>query len=108
MGTSIAELLGMQLPDEPVAEDNSNSEGDAKNPTGDKVWETVVSAMLEVSDLPAEHYQPQLSLKTDFDLHPIALFAVVSHIEEDLGIKLADQQILECQTLADLVALAKA
>lgn len=94
----------MQLPEDPVSD---SSEGGESGASPDKVWETVVAAMLDVSDLPAADYRLDLRLQEDFDLHPIALFAVVSRIEDDLKVKLKDSEVTECQTLADLVALVK-
>lgn len=107
MSNSFADLLGddFLFPKEEKTEvDSSNALAETTQAT-DRIWETVVSAMLDVSDLPAEKYQPQLELAADFDLHPIALFAVVSRIEEDLKIKLKDTEVQQARTLADLVDL---
>ncbi|MDO5060453.1 MAG: phosphopantetheine-binding protein [Actinomycetaceae bacterium] len=110
MSNSFADLLGSDflLPDEETTEEDSQGTLAETTDATDKIWETVVSAMLDVSDLPAENYQPQLELAADFDLHPIALYAVVSRIEEDLKIKLKDTEVQQARTLADLVELTAA
>lgn len=114
MSNSFADLLGdFPTLEDALQETAETPDGTARSltdvtETSDPAWEAVVSAMLDVSDLPATEYKQDLQLQADFDLHPIALFAVVSKLEEDLKVKLADAEVQQCVTLADLVKLAQA
>ncbi|MCS4484146.1 hypothetical protein NXS08_01390 [Gleimia sp. 6138-11-ORH1] len=122
MSNSFADLLGDSFPFSEETDATTSLDADVFNGTGktgvdssrdaentsqrEKVWEVIVAAMLDVSDFPAEDYHPQLELEADFDLFPIARYAVISRIEEDLKIKLKDTEVEKAKTLADLVELA--
>lgn len=111
MSNSFADLLSDFPTSEPVVSAESSAETTTPTAqdvleTEDKVWEAVVAAMLDVADLPASDYRMDLRLREDFDLPPIALFAVVSNLEEELKVQLLDAEVLKCETLEDLVKLA--
>ncbi len=131
MGISIAEMLGMELPDEPLEKtsdsDASDAEGsgpdgpensddsagssaeeDSADPDADPLEEAVVAALLAESTVKAEDFRPDLTLAGDFDLDTIGRYAVISSIEKDLKITLKDSDINDARTLEDLIELVKA
>ncbi|HHT41278.1 MAG TPA: acyl carrier protein [Actinomyces sp.] len=120
MGISIAEMLGMELPDEPADSDQPESDSADTGVAGsadeaqssdqedsDPVEEAVVAAPLAESTVPAVDFRPDLTLAGDFDLDKIGLYAVVASIEQDLKITLKDADIDSASTLADLMELVK-
>ncbi|MDO5049746.1 MAG: phosphopantetheine-binding protein [Actinomycetaceae bacterium] len=134
MGISIAEMLGLELPEEQPgdadaagqdtdgqdpagrAEAGSPSSSESENPaTGagdgvekdDPVQEAVVVALLAESNVPAEDFRSDLTLEGDFDLDAIGRYAVVASIEQDLRVTLKDSEVEDAATLADLIALVR-
>lgn len=112
MGISIAEMLGIDMPEEDEdaaasgsAEESGDAHGDAAQ--SDAVQEAVVSAFLAESTLDAEAFRSDLSLVKDLDLDEIGLYAVVASVEDDLKITLKDADIEQLETLQDLVDLAR-
>ncbi|MDO5034199.1 MAG: acyl carrier protein [Actinomycetaceae bacterium] len=98
MGISIAEMLGMDMPEEEPAEEASQP---------DDVQGVVVAALLAESEVRAEDFREDMRLEEDFDLDLIGLYAVVAGIEQDLKVTLPDSKVRELVTLGDLFALVR-
>lgn len=125
MGISIAEMLGMELPEDDLATlNNSDSATDASAERGeqeslapseiepatetpDEVEEAVVQALLNESTVPAQQFAPELTLQEDFDLDRIGLYAVIAQIEQDLAIEIPDAEIASAHTLSDLMMVVR-
>lgn len=125
MGISIAEMLGMELPQDDLATLNSSAsapddsaegstreslvqgEAEQTSNTSDDVEEAVVQALLSESTVPAQEFAPQLRLREDFDLDHIGLYAVIAHIEQDLAIEIPDTEIASARTLSDLIMVVR-
>lgn len=124
MGISIAEMLGMELPDDDLAtlgqndesvseaaETRDEAEKSSESLEGgeerDAIDEAVVTALLNETSVPAEKFSPQLTLRTDFDLDNIGLYAVIAEIEQELSIEIPDAEIENAVTLNDLFLVVR-
>ncbi|MDO5719325.1 MAG: acyl carrier protein [Actinomycetaceae bacterium] len=124
MGISIAEMLGMELPDDDLATLKPDGESDIEivetrnegekskeslesGGEPDDVEEAVVAALLNETSVPAEKFSPQLTLRTDFDLDNIGLYAVIAEIEQELSIEIPDAEIEKTMTLSDLFVVVR-
>lgn len=125
MGTSIADLLGAQLPEEWRQIDGSESADiETVEPTRDSAEETtavsvsdqvgqqqmatprevVVAAVLEETEIEPTDMKLDLLLDEDLGLTGIALWAVVAQIESELDIQFVDVEVHRWETLGDLLS----
>lgn len=125
MGISIAEMLGMELPEDDLATlDNSDfantqsgardareslphKNADETDEAVDEVEEAVIQALLAESIVPADSFAPELSLRDDFDLDPIGLYAIIAQIEQELSIEIPDREIESARTLKELIMVVQ-
>lgn len=113
MGISIAEMLGMDLPDDSdevqdeVPEESQAASSSTEEAEGDPVEAAVVSALLAETNVQAQDFRPELTLEGDFDLDKIGRYAVVASIEQDLSITLVDETVDGLETLDDLMKAAQ-
>ncbi|QWW18798.1 acyl carrier protein [Schaalia sp. 19OD2882] len=123
MGT-IADLLGYSLSQEPPANSAAETEpggSDAQESArallagvtdedartrAERARESVMTAVLEHTDLDPQEAREDLALATDLDLDTLGLYAIVSMVEHETGSSFPDEQIRQWRTLGDLLAAA--
>ena len=116
MGIPIAEMLGMELPDEPADSDQPESDSADTGVAGsadeaqssdqedsDPVEEAVVAALLAESTVPAVDFRPDLTLGGFLDKSDFTPWLQVSGPQDHLK----DADIDSASTLADLMELVK-
>lgn len=113
----------MELPDDDLAtlagdEDTEDKSPEVRNggdnpseshddDASDPVDEAVVAALINETSVPADQFSPQLTLRTDFDLDNIGLYAVIAEIEQELAIEIPDTDIDKAVTLGDLLMVVR-
>ena len=119
MGISIAEALGsaaenlaelrgtLETDDERDSVESRANGSSCEVNDDDPVTRSLVAALIELGDVPAEDFHPDLRFDEDFNLETIGLYAVVSRVERELGISMPDAQITTCRRYRDLEALAR-
>lgn len=66
-------------------------------------FEVVAGIIEEVADIPKDEIEQESSLIDDLDLSSLEIMTIINNISRKFSIKISEQQILEIETVADIL-----
>ena len=66
-------------------------------------FEVVAGIIEEVADIPKDEIEQESSLIDDLDLSSLEIMTIINNISRKFSIKITEQQILEIETVADIL-----
>ena len=71
----------------------------------EEVFEKIAKIIEDVSDIPQDEIEETSSFMDDLDLSSLEIMSIVSKIEKEFSIKVAEQELLKVETVSDMVKL---
>ncbi|MBR5636545.1 MAG: acyl carrier protein [Pseudobutyrivibrio sp.] len=68
-------------------------------------FEVVAGIIEEVADIPKDEIEKESSLIDDLDLSSLEIMTIINNISRKFDVKITEQQILEIETVADILAV---
>ena len=71
----------------------------------EEVFEKIAKIIADVADIPQDEIEETSSFMDDLDLSSLEIMSIVSKIEKEFSIKVAEQELLKVETVSDMVKL---
>ena len=71
----------------------------------EEVFEKIAKIIEDVADIPQDEIEETSSFMDDLDLSSLESMSIVSKIEKEFSIKVAEQELLKVETVSDMVKL---
>ncbi len=71
----------------------------------EEVFEKIAKIIEDVADIPQDEIEETSSFMDDLDLSSLEIMSIVSKIEKEFSIKVAQQELLKVETVSDMVKL---
>lgn len=71
----------------------------------EEVFEKIAKIIEDVADIPLDEIEETSSFMDDLDLSSLEIMSIVSKIEKEFSIKVAEQELLKVETVSDMVKL---
>ncbi|CBK75141.1 Phosphopantetheine attachment site [Butyrivibrio fibrisolvens 16/4] len=71
----------------------------------EEVFEKIAKIIEDVADIPQDEIEETSSFMDDLDLSSLEIMSIVSKIEKEFSIKVAEQELLKVETVSDMVKL---
>ena len=71
----------------------------------EEVFEKIAKIIEDVADIPQDEIEETSSFMDDLDLSSLEIMSIVSKIEKEFSINVAEQELLKVETVSDMVKL---